>query len=105
AIHLAVVVFEDTQTSNFLGQIRCVSLGVFVTHAQEYQQSQANLAADPLVAGPIVDADLGTADALYDGTHGICLVLTSIVASIVRPAGNLTHDPRHTASVPPDIYT
>jgi len=69
AVHLAVLVFEEAEARNLLGQISCVGLGVFVSHAQQNQQSQADLTAGPVVSGLIIDSDFGAAHALHDGPH------------------------------------
>src|SRR6202041_1093084 len=81
AVHFSLLVFKDAKTGDFFGEISSIALGVFLSHGQQNQQSQADLAASP-----IFDGDLGAADALHDGTHTTFLRLR---ASLLGQVGEL----------------
>ena len=57
-------IFEYTQSSDFVSQICGIGIGVRMSHSDQNQKATADLADDFFV-----DADLRTADALYDGAH------------------------------------
>jgi hypothetical protein len=62
------MIFEDAEAGDFFCQIVCIGVGVFLSHAEQNQQSHADLTADPSV-----DRDLRPAHALDDGTHATLL--------------------------------
>lgn len=64
AIHLAVVVFEDAESGDLLGQVRCVRVGILMRDSEQDEQTQADFAT-----GPIVDRDFGSAYALDHRSH------------------------------------
>lgn len=65
AVHLALVVFKDAETLNFIGKGGGVILVILFTDAQENAQSRADPADGLLPRG-----DAGFGDSLHDGAHG-----------------------------------
>ena len=63
-VHLSVLIFEHAQSSNLAGQIIGVCFIVCVSHAEQNQQTAADIAHDLAAYG-----DLRMADTLYDGSH------------------------------------
>jgi hypothetical protein len=63
-VHLAGIVFEDPQLDNLLGQLPGVVVGIFLSHAQQYDQTTANRASRF-----VLDGHRSLGYALNDGTH------------------------------------
>src|SRR5262249_23433537 len=65
-VHLALGVVEDPQAHHLVGQPTGLLGGVGLGHAQEDEQTAADLADHPLI-----DRHPGRAHPLEDGTHGV----------------------------------
>src|SRR3989442_4570636 len=65
-IHLALLVIEDAQVCDLLGEISGLLSRVAAGHAQEHEQARGDLPR-----GTSLDHDAGAADALHDSSHGL----------------------------------
>ena len=78
-VHLALVILEDAQVNDLVGQPVGINFGVAIGHAQQDHQPGADFAHH--FAG---HGDTGPADPLYDGFHEVFSPWVSRPLSVLR---------------------
>jgi hypothetical protein len=94
-VHLSVVVLEDAQAGDLLGEVIHVDFRIARRNAKQHQQARSDLANHPLL-----DRDGSSRNPLYYGTH-FC---SGQQSGRVQAVASRSHDYSHTeaASEPAD---